>query len=314
MNRLRFPPLPEWSGRDDGLGPERFHQHVKAIPFEQVPFASGRQAAFIGFRCDEGVGRNKGRLGAAEGPEFLRKSLANLTWNLSKLPCIDVGDVYCTDRDLEGAQKELGELVSALLRKKYLPIVLGGGHETAWGHFQGIASVHKAPLIINFDAHYDMRPLVDGKWGSSGTPFLQIANFCEREKRPFQYLCIGVQSAANTDSLRKTAAHYKVHTVLADTLHGEGVSSTQALVKKALAACDSVYLSVCMDVFAQSCAPGVSAPQALGLTPWQVVPILRQIVQSGKLVSADFVELCPSHDQDFQTSKLGASLIWEVCS
>src|SRR6266567_2529124 len=138
---LRFPPLPEWSGRDDGLGAERFHQHVKAVPLEQLPFAHGKQIAFVGFCCDEGVERNKGRKGAAEGPEHLRKNLANLSWNSSKLKCVDIGDIYCVDKDLESAQKELGEVVSTLLRKKYTPFVLGGGHETAWGHFQGIAEV-----------------------------------------------------------------------------------------------------------------------------------------------------------------------------
>ena len=56
-------------------------------------------------------------------------------------------------------------------------IVIGGGHETAWGHFQGLAHPNKDIAILNFDAHFDLRPLINGQLGSSGTPFRQIHNF-----------------------------------------------------------------------------------------------------------------------------------------
>ena len=300
-------------GRDDGFGPERVHQNVLELELEKVPFAQGRQFALVGFCCDEGVKRNKGRVGAAHGPEHLRKSLANLALpGDPKNQIIDVGDIFCTDSDLEKAQTDLGAVVGTLLAKRYIPIVLGGGHETAWGHFQGIAPHSKNTLIVNFDAHYDLRPLIDDRWGSSGSPFYQIAEFCKTEKRPFHYLCIGVQGSSNTDSLLKRAAELHVHSVMADTLHTEGLASTQTLLSKLLDQHDSVYLSICLDVFAHAYAPGVSAPQALGLTPWQVLPLLRKIVSSGKLRSADVVELCPALDQDSQTAKLGASLIWEI--
>jgi formiminoglutamase len=175
-----------------------------------------------------------------------------------------------------------------------------------------LSAQHKNILIVNFDAHYDLRPLIDNKWGSSGTPFTQIAQHCKQVGIPFHYLCIGVQKSANTESLFNVAHSLKVETVLAETIHLNGIASTSELLEKALAKHDAVYLTVCMDVFAQSCAPGVSAPQALGLLPWQVLPLLRRISASGKLLTMDCVELSPPFDQDSMTAKLAASLIWEV--
>jgi formiminoglutamase len=301
--------LPKWSGRDDGLGAERLHQHVSVVELAKLSQAAHAPSfAFLGFCSDEGVRRNEGRVGAVQGPEFLRKSLANLSWDSTR-PLIDVGDVLCTDGDLEKAQKQLGDCVSILLAKHYTPIVLGGGHETAWGHFQGLAKHHKSVLIVNFDAHYDMRPLKEGRLGTSGTPFAQIADLCEKQSREFHYICIGLQNSANTKSLHKTAESKHVQAVSAETLHTEGLASTVSLLDKALASHDAVYVSVCMDVFAQAYAPGVSAPQALGLTPWQVLPLLKRLVSSGKLLSFDCVELCPPLDRDQQTSKLAACLI-----
>jgi formiminoglutamase len=190
---------------------------------------------------------------------------------------------------------------------------MGGGHETAWGHFQGISPNCKNLLIINFDAHYDMRPLIDGQWGSSGTPFTQIAEFCKKENNSFDYMCIGIQERSNTESICKRAEQWNVKTISAETIHSKGLASTLSLLDETIASYDGVYLSVCMDVFAQTYAPGVSAPQALGLKPWQVIPLIRKIVASKKVISADFVELCPPFDQDNQTARLVASLILEFC-
>ena len=91
--------------------------------------------------------------------------------------CFDAGNIVCADGDLETSQLALGEVVTILLENGIKPIVIGGGHELAWGHYQGIADAfpQKNLGIINFDAHFDMRPLLAYDQGSSGTPFLQIA-------------------------------------------------------------------------------------------------------------------------------------------
>lgn len=312
---MKVLPPSKWSGRDDGTGAERIHQCVKFVEANVSAPTGGKSYAFLGFASDEGVKRNLGRVGASKAPEAIRSTLSNLAWNVhAGAKLLDAGDVPCIDRDLEAAQKTLGEAVHSLLQKNYTPIVLGGGHETAWGHFQGLAKHKKNILIINFDAHYDMRPLVDGKFGTSGTPFGQIADFCEKEKRPFNYICIGVQESANTLALRTRAKNSNVQSIHARTLHSEGLLPTLAFLDKQLAFHEAVYLTVCMDVFSQAYAPGVSAPQALGLLPWHVIPILHKIKKSGKLLSADFVELCPPLDLDNRTAKLCSSLIWELLS
>jgi len=56
----------------------------------------------------------------------------------------------------------------------------------------------------------------------------------------------------------------------------------------------------------------VSAPQVLGLTPWQIIPYLRLLAQSGKVISYDIAELSPHYDIDQRTVKLAAHLIYEI--
>src|SRR3954471_6320697 len=144
-----------WTGRDDTPteGPEalRWWQCVK--PY--TPDAE-QGIVLIGFACDEGVRRNGGRVGAKDGPQALRKALANMAWHQGKkYPIYDAGDLRCADEDLEAAQTRLAEVVANVTSQGHRPLVMGGGHETAWGSFQGISRAQPEVTfgVINLDAH-----------------------------------------------------------------------------------------------------------------------------------------------------------------
>ena len=83
-------------------------------------------------------------------------------------------------------------------------------------------------------------------------------------------------------------------------------------INKFIERVDYVYLTICLDAFDMSFALGVSAPSAIGLCPNLVLELIREIVGSGKLISADIAELNPSLDQDNKTSKLASKLAYEI--
>ncbi|MGG4199035.1 hypothetical protein ABEW17_08340 [Peribacillus frigoritolerans] len=71
------PTLKYWNGRIDSqteLDSFRYHQRVRLAPISELATSSNASRTFglIGFKCDEGVRRNKGRVGAAEGPDHIR--------------------------------------------------------------------------------------------------------------------------------------------------------------------------------------------------------------------------------------------------
>ncbi len=72
---------------------------------------------------------------------------------------------------------------------------------------------------------------------------------------------------------------------------------------------EKIYLTICLDVFAFPFAPGVSAPQPLGIMPSQAFPILEQLFRSGKVISFDIAELNPKFDRDQMTAALAAQLL-----
>ena len=303
-----------WSGHHDEPAGQRFHQIIQCVDLRhELPDRSkGPVYALIGFACEEGIRRNLGRTGAAQGPEALRKAIGQLPVHLKgPYQIIDCGDISCSDTDLEEAQRCLGEVISLLLQHHVHPIVIGGGHEVAWGHYQGIRMAHPRMNLgmVNIDAHFDLRPLLPGKLGSGGTTFLQIAQECKENQRDFDYLCLGIEPFANSFQSFRQAHDLGVHYVTGEEIYLQGPDVCFHALDSLLTRRDAVYLTLCLDVFSSAYAPGVSATQPLGISPWQAVSLIRRIASSGKVLSFDVSELSPPLDKTGLTAQLSASLI-----
>lgn len=309
----------DWQGRADNSDTlDRFYQIVQCQSVEtflsQTPSISKPLVTLLGFACDEGVRRNQGRVGAKAGPQSLRQALANFPLHdkAHSIQLLDLGDITCPSGNLEQSQYYLSETIKFLLTKNAFPIILGGGHETAWGTYCGLKEsvLGKNFAIINFDAHFDMRPKLPGDQGSSGTSFLQMANECKARQADFNYYCLGIKKSSNTQALFNTAKEWNVKYLSCEEMYG---SSSRALqfIDNIIASHDVLYVSVCLDVFEGAYAPGVSAISPYGLAPWQVLPLLQQLARSKKVIALDVVELAPPYDQNNITAKLGAQCIAE---
>ena len=300
-----------WHGRKDSLAGERFFQQVDARDIRDYQFVSStHQRALVGFCSDEGIRRNEGRTGAKSGPLALREQLAKLSC-LSGERYLDLGNIVC-ELDLESAQEQLARMISHCHEHDHRTFAFGGGHEIAWGHFLGLKDHYPELGIINFDAHFDLRPVPKPGYGTSGTPFWQIARYCQQQNRSFDYCCLGTQPHANTQSLFTCADTFKVSYLTTEQINERSLDQQIAFLDAFLLHKQHIWLSICMDVFAESHAPGVSAPQALGLTPWQALPLLKYLMQTGKVVSVDIAELSPPLDHNSKTARLAATLAAEL--
>lgn len=312
------PARDRWHGRIDGTAPEhlRWHQRVALVDLLDRPLADlSGFIVLLGFACDEGVRRNKGRLGARKGPEALRGALANLPLAHPAQRLADAGDITCPDRNLEEAQGQLAHAVQAVLHAGGFPILLGGGHEITFGHYQGILQATGEPAgVVNFDAHFDNRqPQETGP--SSGTGFWQIAEACQPDYRDFNYLAIGIQTTSNTQALFATAEKTKTKYILAGDFHAGKQTDIDRQLDAFMQRVPAVYITIDLDVFTAAHAPGVSAPAYNGIAPDHVFfGSLDRILDSGKVVSIDLAELNPDFDIDNRTARLAAAIIHHIAS
>ncbi|SEN40312.1 formiminoglutamase [Mesobacillus persicus] len=305
-----------WQGRVDSekdLLSFRYHQKVSLAELPNLNIdqsKTNKNFGLIGFQCDEGVLRNKGRVGAAEAPDKIKMAMAKLPWHLLEgTNLYDVGNIKCEDEKMEEAQQELGEAIRKLMNTNITPVILGGGHETFYGHYLGIRKSigPDAKLgMINIDAHFDMRPYDEQP--SSGTMFKQILD----EDPNCGYFVAGIQPAGNTLSLFETAKEHRVHYLLEEDLTLADIERAKGQLCAFAARHDYIMLTLCMDAVSSAYAPGVSAPSPFGLDPKLVRALIRYIVSSKKLTSFDISEVNPILDDDNRTVVLASHLIHDA--
>lgn len=299
-----------WSGREADTV-QYWHQAVTCLNTLEVPgHKSGKKVALLGYAGDEGVKRNQGRTGAAQGPDQIRKLMGPMAYHLPEsLKVYDLGNILTEGDAMEDSHDLLQTTIKELLSKKAFPLILGGGHDVAFPH--GKAAIEhciskKEKLgIINLDAHFDLRPKVAGK-GHSGSPFYQLAEMFPKD---FHYLCLGIQKSANPPELFKKANALQVQWMEMEDFNLNNWGQIASLLDFFSQKVNKIYLSIDLDGFSSAYAPGVSAPSPWGFSPELAAKVLQWITQSGKLISMDVVELNPKFDQDERTSRLAARCI-----
>jgi formiminoglutamase len=269
--------------------------------------------ALIGFPEDRGVARNKGRIGQAQGPDEIRKAFyklpaSNFETNviLKQSSLCDFGNVSLAS-SLEGSHERLADVVAETLRQNLLPIVLGGGHDLAYADFCGLRKVYEHIGLVNFDAHFDLRPVVSER--NSGTPFYQIVE--EHPDVATRFVEIGLQPSANVVSHYAYAQKKGIKIFPLQTVFDSGIENVlQTTADIITAGSDAVYCTMDLDGIEMSSASGVSAPQVLGLSPREMIAAATWAARLGNIKLLDIAEYNPTYDRDAQTAKLAALLIW----
>ncbi|MEG0283867.1 MAG: formimidoylglutamase [Erysipelotrichales bacterium] len=306
-----------WQGRVDSESDYDsflWHQHIQLLDMSlSLPIKDNKfKFVLIGYEVDEGISLNKGRKGAQEGPEKVIDFLRNKPCSFAKEVLLFDGGRIRLETSVEDAQATLSKVVFKCLDNGYFPIVIGGGHDVAYGTMSGVLKKYPANKnklgLINFDAHFDMRPY---KYSTSGTMFRQIYDDINNQDGKFNHLTIGIQRSSTSRALFKYAKEINSEYVLAVDL----LDQPQAARKRLLNFIDNqeyIYVSVCADVFSSPYAPGVSSPQPLGIHPEKFLRLLIYIIKSKKMVAFDIAEIAPPLDASNATASLGGLIIYSL--
>lgn len=300
-----------WSGQVQELGDYR--------P-DDASDSGLRPLALIGFASDEGVKRNAGRSGAAHGPLVIRKALSELAWHQQR-DVFDAGDIWCEEEQLIIAQSQLSGHIAHLLSSGLQPIVLGGGREMIWASYQGAAryiSVGQPDAAIGVISLGARLALADVEPQPSAlSVFYQIGRYCEERNLDFPCFCLGVDEQSTSGDEFERAEEYGVLWRLSDECRSLDFPEIRRDVSQFLASLDYLYLSISLDFFSVSAAPGVSAPSVFGVEARVGQGMLRLILDEARraevpVLLAGISECNPLEDPDGRTARLAAGLIFEL--
>ncbi len=261
----------------------------------------------IGCPVDEGVVRNGGRAGTSGAPSLIRTYLEKMTpppqedEAFIKLVSFgkDLGNI--DSGTMEEMQQNLGDTVAPWLEKGVPVIILGGGHETSYGHYLGYRNAEISHHIINLDAHADVRPLKEGA-GHSGSPFRQILDDSNSLCKSYQVIGLQPQATAvdHKRYMEDNSGQTYFKDVVDDILLRHVYSSRKG----------NLLTTFDMDALDQSEAPGVSAPCPDGLSKSLFLTATYIAGKNQDVRSMDLVEVNPEYDRDDQTVRLAALGVW----
>lgn len=296
-----------WTGRIDSETDESQFRHFQTINFRNIEDdknESRHGVGILGYAVDKGVELNKGRIGAKEGPNVIKKTFANLPV-IRQCNVYDYGNVEHNHDRLEETQQEFAHYVAKSIKKHNQTFLLGGGHDIAYAQYLGTREAYPDASIgvINIDAHFDTR---EESGSTSGTSFRQILE----EDENTDYLVLGIQQGGNTRALFDYAETKGIGYVYSEELLHQISPPIKDKVERFVHDHDVIMFTICMDVIDSAFAPGVSANGVLGLSPHIVLELAKRIIPNEKVPTISIAETNPKYDVDNRTAKLSANFLY----
>ncbi len=267
-----------------------------------------------GYADDQGILLNDGRPGAQFAPKTIRRFFYRLTAPL--LPqtnaCIaDYGDWMGTGPDLSTQIKTISPLLAQKLEEHPM-ITLGGGHD--YGAVDGagfiqwyqnnFSSSSLKPLIVNFDAHLDVRPWKMGL--HSGTPFSWLLDHYPND---FDFVEIGTQKHCSSPHHHDWLKKKNVPIITLDFIRQVGMLPALRQIFAGTSVHQMCFISLDIDVFSQNLAPGCSQSWGAGLNYEEITSAIDWLLLNKTIHLLGIYEVSPPLDTDHKTSKLAACMM-----
>lgn len=256
------------------------------------------------------------RSGARFGPRAIREASTLFSFGHSgaydheddtvylptdKVRIVDVGDADIVHTDTVSSHENTRYAVRKILKAGALPVVLGGDHAVhapVIEAFAGEAPVH----IVHFDAHLDFVDERHGVRYGHGNP-LRRASETGHVTGMTQLGIRNVSSSNRSDY--EAARKFGSEILSVRQVRKLGTEGVLALIPKGV----RYYVTIDIDGFDPSIAPGTGTPSHGGFLYYEVLEILQGLAKNGEVVGMDLVEVAPVYDPSGITGFLAAQLL-----
>jgi agmatinase len=281
-------------------------------PYIQDWDAINADVAVLGAPFDFGT---QWRSGARFGPRSIREASTlfsfghagaydhedNATYLGGDVCIVDIGDADIIHTDTVQSHANIKYGVQKILAAGALPVVLGGDHSInipCIDAFEGRGPIH----VLQIDAHLDFVDERHGVRFGHGSPMRRAA-----EKDYVTGLTqVGIRNVSSTAKEGYDAAREMGSDILS-------VRQARALGPKGVAeripGGARVYVTIDIDAFCPSIAPGTGTPSHGGFQYYDVLELLQAVAREHEIVGIDLVEVAPDYDPSGSTQILAAQVL-----
>ncbi len=225
----------------------------------------------------------------------------DVTYLTEDVKIVDIGDADIIHTDTIKSHKNIEKGVRSILKAGALPVVLGGDHSVnipCVNAFSNSGPIH----ILQIDAHLDFVDERHGVKYGHGNPMRRAA-----EKNYVTGLTqVGIRNVSSTSK----EGYEDAKAMNSDIL---SVRQTRKIGPKNLVGRipkdSNVYVTIDIDAFCPSIAPGTGTPSHGGFLYYEILEILQHLSKQNKVVGIDLVEVAPDYDHSGSTTILAAQIL-----
>lgn len=282
-------------------------------PYVEDWAAIEADVAILGAPFDAGT---QWRAGARFGPRAIREASTLFAFghagaydhedDVTYLPAgevriVDIGDADIVHTDTKASHANIEHGVRAILAGGAVPIVLGGDHSVnipCINAFDQQEPIH----IVQIDAHLDFVDERHGVRFGHGNPMRRAA-----EKDYVTGLSqIGIRNVSSTAKEGYDDARAMGSEILSVRQFRKlGIEAVLARIPKDV----RYYVTIDIDGFDPSIAPGTGTPSHGGFLYYEVLELIDGLTKQGTIIGLDLVEVAPDYDQTGSTAILAAQIL-----
>jgi agmatinase len=213
--------------------------------------------------------------------------------DLADLAVTDLGDLQFSGASMAAALEAISQAMTRSASAASLAVMLGGEHTCSLGGFRGLRRVYPDAVILQADAHLDMRPDYEGQ------P-LTHATWLHHVGTEFGFATIhqvGLRSGEKSEwQLARSQTSWST------TELSLPLSVRERIARR------PVYVSIDIDVLDPAHAPGTGCPEPGGVTFRDLAAFLYSL-DGLRVVAFDVMEVSPSTDPANITAAAAAKLV-----
>ena len=291
-------------------GEIKFGEKMLTVPKQTDPisFLKKCDAKYVLFGIPEDIGvrANFGRPGAASAWDSAIKSIANIQHNrfckgsqlvvlgqldvceemkeVKNLDFNDVNDRKKLSQLVEIIDKEVSHIIFNIIKSGKTPIIIGGGHNNAYGNIKGTALAKGKPInAINFDAHSDFR-ILEGRHSGNGFSYVYEEGFLKK------YFIFGLHenhtSKSVLDIIKKTEDRVRYNTYDSIKIRKEKDFNNELVEAMEFIQNDDFGIEIDLDAI-----PGI-ASSAMTLSGFSIEELRQFISFFGKNKKSAYLHIC----------------------
>ena len=218
-----------------------------------------------------------------------------------KVKIVDIGDADIIHTDTIKSHNNIEVGVRSILKAKAIPIILGGDHSVNIPCINAFSEEEPFHLI-QIDAHLDFVDERHGVRYGHGNPMRRAA-----EKDYVAGMTqVGIRNVSSTTREGYEDAINMGSTIL--TVRQFRNLNLDEVVKKTPIDMP-IYVTIDIDAFCPSIAPGTGTPSHGGFLYYEVLELLQKIALERSVIGVDLVEVAPAYDPTEKTQILAAQIL-----